>query len=174
VIQDSLVPKVISVSVIIITIGILSAEVAMGIILYRNRAIVDVLGQSLTMAIRLFIFTLIGISALLSGLIFTVTPSRGVQFDVIISALPPAAAFIFGTQMDLMKGWMFWTRFRQPSQLTVPRTGVPSVLTLTTIADSDDEFIQVRPTATTSIPPITQVPKTLTFSTTVQTSFLHI
>ena len=83
--------KVIGGSVIILSVGILTAEgeiysffiysyisfiiydwqkkkkktVTIASLLYRNRAIVDVLGESLTMAIRIFIFTLLAISALL-------------------------------------------------------------------------------------------------------------
>ncbi|KAF8908499.1 hypothetical protein CPB84DRAFT_1843402 [Gymnopilus junonius] len=99
------------------------------LLLYRNRAIVNIFSQSLTMAIRILIFTILGFGAIAVGLIFTVTRTRGIQFDIIIAVLPPAAALIFGTQMDLLRGCVFW---RQHQPIAPDQT----LLTLTTVESS--------------------------------------
>lgn len=44
------------------------------------------------------------------SLVFVITRSRGVQFDVVLATLPLSTAIIFGSQMDLLcgRGLMFW------------------------------------------------------------------
>jgi len=126
VIQDSSIPKVTAVSATIASTAIIGVEFAIAILLYRNRAIVNIFSQSLAMAVRILIFTILGFGALSVGLVFTITRTRGVQFDLIIAILPPAAALTFGTQLDLLRGWVFW---KEP-QAVVPDQ---SLLTLTTV-----------------------------------------
>ncbi|KAF8157154.1 hypothetical protein B0H34DRAFT_489351 [Crassisporium funariophilum] len=155
IIEDFIMPKVTAVSVTVVCTAILVVEFTIGLLLYRNRAIVDIFSQSVTMAIRILIFTLIGIGALTCGLAFTVTRSRGIQFDVIISALPPSAAIIFGTQKDLLGGWMFWTRRQSPPHAILTRTGP----VLTTIVESRGT-ISIRRHSAYSTRPTTPVPET--------------
>jgi hypothetical protein len=110
VIQNSTIPKLTAVCATIGSASVLTLEIALGYVLYRNRAIVNIFSQSLTLAIRILIFTILGIGAMSVGFIFTVTHTRGVQFDVAIAALPFVAALTFGSQMDLFRGWLFWKR----------------------------------------------------------------
>ncbi|KAF9479873.1 hypothetical protein BDN70DRAFT_661831 [Pholiota conissans] len=98
VIEGSAIPKVTAVATTIGGTAIIVIEFMIGSVLYRNRAIANVFSQSLGMAIRILIFTVLGIGALSVGIVFTVTRTRGVQFDLIIAILPPAAALTFGTQ----------------------------------------------------------------------------
>ncbi|KAF8884763.1 hypothetical protein CPB84DRAFT_152620 [Gymnopilus junonius] len=126
VIGDYSIPKMTSISTTIASTTIIAVESFIALLLYRNRAIVNILSQSLTMAIRILIFTILGFGAIAVGLIFTITRTRGIQFDIIIAVLPPAAALIFGTQMDLLRGCVFW---RQHQPIAPDQT----LLTLTTV-----------------------------------------
>ncbi|KAF8198472.1 hypothetical protein BJ912DRAFT_26969 [Pholiota molesta] len=129
VIEDSAIPKVTAVATTIGGTAIIVVEVMIGSLLYRNRAIANVFSQSLGMVIRVMIFTVLGIGALSVGIVFTVTRTRGVQFDLIIAILPPAAALTFGTQMDLLLGWIWWKRSPHPTadQTLITFTTVNSV-----------------------------------------------
>ncbi|KAF9561180.1 hypothetical protein CPC08DRAFT_707612 [Agrocybe pediades] len=134
VIMNSSIPKITSVSATVACTIIIAIEFVIGTLLYRNRAIVNVFSQSLVMAVRILIFTILGFGALGIGLVFVITRTRGAAFDLVISVLPPAAAFTFGTQTDLLKGWLFWKRAQ-------PEVGVEqSVLTLTTVASNSSQI----------------------------------
>lgn len=154
VIQDSSIPKVTAVSVTIASAAIITLEFSIGFLLYRNRAIVNIFSQSLAMAIRILIFTILGFGALGVGLVFTVTRTRGVQFDLIIGILPPAAALTFGTQKDLLRGWVFWKEqaVMVPDQTLLTLTTVHSISSQATASIRRPSTISRR-TQSVSIPP---------------------
>ncbi|TFK41760.1 hypothetical protein BDQ12DRAFT_733211 [Crucibulum laeve] len=102
--------KVTSVFATAASVLIISAEVMIGVLLFKYRAIVDIFSQSVTMAIRIVIFTFLGMTAIVMGLVFTLTEQRGIQYDIVVAMLPPGTAFIFGTQLDLLYGWTCWRR----------------------------------------------------------------
>ncbi|KDR72763.1 hypothetical protein GALMADRAFT_229024 [Galerina marginata CBS 339.88] len=64
VIQDSSIPKVTAIAATIGSTAIIGLECAIATLLYRNRAIVNIFSQSLAMAIRILIFTILGFGAL--------------------------------------------------------------------------------------------------------------
>ncbi|KAF8957396.1 hypothetical protein BDZ97DRAFT_1670064 [Flammula alnicola] len=64
VIQDSAIPKITAIGVTVGCTGILAVEFTIGALLYRNRAIVNIFSQSLGMAIRIFVFTILGFGAI--------------------------------------------------------------------------------------------------------------
>jgi len=124
-ITNTLIPRVVAGWVITVAGAVLCMEVVIARLLYLNRAIRDILGQSLTMVIRIFIFTVVMAFGGVLGGIFDV---MHIEFDIILSILSTAAAIIFGVQTDLLKAWMFWTWNRQP-------TTTAGSVTLTTIAE---------------------------------------
>lgn len=108
VLRHHIVPKVTSASATIVSISIIIAEVIIGMRLYRYRAVIEIFSQALGMAIRVLIFTLAGIVSIAVSLVFVITRNRGVQFDVVLATLPLSTAIIFGSQMDLLRGLIFW------------------------------------------------------------------
>ncbi|KIK02750.1 hypothetical protein K443DRAFT_677338, partial [Laccaria amethystina LaAM-08-1] len=68
-------------------------------LLYRYRVVIEIFSQALGMAIRVLTFTLTGILAIAVSLVFVITRSRGVQFDVVLATLLLSTAIIFGSQM---------------------------------------------------------------------------
>ncbi|KAG6909019.1 hypothetical protein DXG01_002405 [Tephrocybe rancida] len=78
------------------------------------------------MAIRVAVFTILGIGAIAVALVYTVTNQRGIQFDLLIGAIPPGAAVIFGSQKDILQVWVFWKKYEYtPAQ---DATSHPAVL----------------------------------------------
>ncbi|PPQ76148.1 hypothetical protein CVT26_011798, partial [Gymnopilus dilepis] len=160
VIGDYSIPKMTSISTTIASTSIVGLEAFIALLLYRNRAIVNIFSQSLAMAVRILIFTVLGFGAIAVGLVFTITKTRGIQFDIIIAILPPSAAIIFGTQMDLLRGWVFWKKPAHPRPVMPDQT----LLTLTTV-DSVTSQIEGAP-AMANVP---DKPTVLDAQTTVDT-----
>ncbi|KAH6901207.1 hypothetical protein BKA70DRAFT_1388432 [Coprinopsis sp. MPI-PUGE-AT-0042] len=123
-------PRLAAISSAVFAVGILVSEVIIASLLYRHRAIKDVFSQSISMAIRIFIFTAVAVTAAVAGLIFACTDRRGVIFDVMIAIVPSTTAVIFGTQMDLWEGYMFW-RKRSGTDARVRRFSTSVVGTMT-------------------------------------------
>jgi len=106
--KHTLVPKAVGISVVIIGVAILGAEalIAKAFILQSSYG-----GRSGSISDNDHSYFHLHINRNCRNSLWTCS----IHFDVIISALPPAAALIFGTQMDLMRGWMFWTWNRKPT-----------------------------------------------------------
>jgi len=64
------------------------------------------------MAIRVMVFSLLGVLGLGIGFAYVLFSERGLVFDVIMAILPAAGVIIFGTQMDLVNVWLF----RRPTE----------------------------------------------------------
>ncbi|KAH6871456.1 hypothetical protein BKA70DRAFT_1355756 [Coprinopsis sp. MPI-PUGE-AT-0042] len=105
-------PRLAAISSAVFAVGILVLEVIIASLLYRHRAIKDVFSQSISMAIRIFIFTAVAVTAAVAGLIFACTDRRGVIFD------------------DLWEGYMFW-RKRSGTDARVRRFSTSVVGTMT-------------------------------------------
>ncbi|KAF9458169.1 hypothetical protein BDZ94DRAFT_145506 [Collybia nuda] len=76
--------------------------------LYRNREILAGSGKATTMAVRVGIFTITASIVVGVGLLFSLAPHVGGQFEVLLSVVPISTAIIFGTQKDLLRVWIFW------------------------------------------------------------------
>lgn len=125
-------PKLTSIWATIASTVLVSEEVVIAILLYRNREIFSSgLGQNKTMAIRIGIFSMLGVGAIAVALVYTVTQRRGVQFDLLIAAIPPSAAVIFGTQKDILQVWVFWKKYNHTASHGTERSAI-----LTTILSS--------------------------------------
>ncbi|KAF8872509.1 hypothetical protein BD779DRAFT_1679674 [Infundibulicybe gibba] len=124
VLVNTALPKLTSSFATFISAVILALEVAVGAILYRYRGHLAGFGQSPVMALRIAVFTMIGIAAMAVSLVYTVTWKRGVEFDILIAVLPLAAVIIFGSQTDILRVWIFW--WRDPPH-TVDGSGTSSI-----------------------------------------------
>ncbi|KAF8067923.1 hypothetical protein FPV67DRAFT_1164802 [Lyophyllum atratum] len=110
VLVNTTLPKLTSVWATIASTVLVGEEVVIAVLLYRNRDILSGLGHNKTMAIRVGIFSILGVGAIAVALVYTVTQKRGVQFDLLIAAIPPSTAIIFGSQMDILRVWLFWKK----------------------------------------------------------------
>ncbi|KAF5324360.1 hypothetical protein D9619_011339 [Psilocybe cf. subviscida] len=164
VIQDTSIPKITAISVTVGGISVIGTEVMIGILLYRNLAMADIFGNALGTAIRILLFTIIGFGALSTGIVFAVTRSRGVQFDVIIAILPPAAALTFGTQKDLLMGWR---RRQLAAQPVIPQDRTLILTSVNSFASRESDIHEL------GIPNEASRPHTPIPLPSEATSFLH-
>jgi len=125
-------PKLTSLWATIASTVLVSEEVVIAILLYKNREVFSGgLGRNKTMAIRVGIFIMLGVGAIAVALVYTVTQKRGVQFDLLIAAIPSSAAVIFGSQKDILRVWVFWKEYNYTERHGTERSAI-----LTTILSS--------------------------------------
>ncbi|RDB27558.1 hypothetical protein Hypma_003850 [Hypsizygus marmoreus] len=144
-------PKLTSVWATIASTVLFSQEVIVAVLLYRNRDIISGFGQSIAMAIRIGVFTIMGIAAIAVALVFTVTEKRGVQFDVLLASIPLSAAVIFGSQWDLLRVWMFWKPYDADSE---PAQRSEHSVVLSTVDSSQTDLSAPRHLPSTDREPV--------------------
>ncbi|KAH6880228.1 hypothetical protein BKA70DRAFT_1447512 [Coprinopsis sp. MPI-PUGE-AT-0042] len=113
-------PRLAAISSAVFAVGILILEIIIASLLYRHRAIKDVFSQSISMAIRIFIFTAVAVTAAVAGLIFACTDRRGVVFDVMI-------AIVRRQQPSSLALKWYLTLFSGISHYEIPRQGASLV-----------------------------------------------
>ncbi|TEB31055.1 hypothetical protein FA13DRAFT_1764259 [Coprinellus micaceus] len=133
VVQSSPVPRLTSVFTIILAVVVLSLELVIATFLIRHRSLKDLLSQSKAVAVRVFLFTGVVLTAAVTGLAFAMTDRRGGAFDVLMAMTPFCTALIFGSQSDLWKGYVQWL----PASCLAKRTHHE-------VAPSHQETISIR------------------------------
>nr|GAT47760.1 predicted protein [Mycena chlorophos] len=86
----------------------LALEIAICIALRRNWAAFKKMKHSLSITIRVLIFTLFGILAISLSAVFVFSNNHGAAINVVIATLPVIAVIIFASQKDILLVWMFW------------------------------------------------------------------
>ncbi|KAF9254036.1 hypothetical protein L218DRAFT_968491 [Marasmius fiardii PR-910] len=71
-----------------------------------------------SLVVRGMLFVIFGFFAIVLSLTFTFMVQKGGQMNIVVSIIPVAAVFIFGTQRDLMSVLMFW-RWRSAKRSVV-------------------------------------------------------
>ncbi|KAF9458171.1 hypothetical protein BDZ94DRAFT_1271413 [Collybia nuda] len=98
--------KISSLVVVSCMVLIIAIQGIIALRLYRNRHIISGSSHSVTMAIRVMVFSLLGALALGVAVAYVITWQHDQVFDMILASLPVIAVLIFGTQMDLVHVWM--------------------------------------------------------------------
>jgi len=100
-------------------------EIFIAYTLYRNWRTFRQFGarssQSLTILIRVGVFTLFDILALVVSLVLFAAPNTPLH-DIILAILAVASLLIFGSQKDLARAWMFWKVAQPDTNSPVPRS----------------------------------------------------
>ncbi|KAF7338817.1 hypothetical protein MSAN_02204400 [Mycena sanguinolenta] len=101
--------KVSATVVAIFLIPTLALEISIGIALRRNWRTFKRTSNSLSIILRVMIFTVLGILAITLSGIFVFSNSHGAALNIVFATLPVTAVIIFATQKDIIGVWMFWT-----------------------------------------------------------------
>lgn len=110
------------------------AVVTMAIIFVQGQIAIQLSHRSIRQAlrdysglnvIRVMIFTLIGGITLVMAVMFTAANKHNITFDLIISIFPLLTFLVFGTQMDLLRSWLFW-RSPRPNTETTRISAIPA------------------------------------------------
>ncbi|KAJ7670364.1 hypothetical protein B0H17DRAFT_1085926 [Mycena rosella] len=92
----------------------LALEIMICISLRRNWTTFRRMKNSLSIIVRVMIFTLFGILAIgLSG-IFVFSESHGAALNIVFATMPVVAVIVFATQKDIILVWMFWKKRPEP------------------------------------------------------------
>ncbi|KAJ7093454.1 hypothetical protein B0H15DRAFT_158926 [Mycena belliarum] len=88
----------------------LTLEVMICVALRRNWAALRRMKNSLSIIIRVMIFTVLGILAIGVSGVFVFSGSHGAGLNIVFSAMPVVAVVVFATQLDILSVWMFWKK----------------------------------------------------------------
>jgi len=110
ILKHTALPKLTSGFVVVAGLAIVAIEAIIVRRLYQNWALFEGISRSITLTIRVIVFSSLGLTAVAIGIVYVVTWSRGGEYDVAMASLPAGACVIFGSQMDLIHVWMFWRR----------------------------------------------------------------
>jgi len=105
---DSSNPMLSKISSMVVLACMVLIIVIQGIIavrLYRNRSVISGCGKSITMVIRVMLFSILGALALGVAVAYVITWQHDQAFDMILASLPLLAFLIFGSQLDLIRIW---------------------------------------------------------------------
>ncbi|KAJ7056172.1 hypothetical protein C8F01DRAFT_1157008 [Mycena amicta] len=86
----------------------LALEIAICIALRKNWTTFKRMRHSMSITLRVMIFTLFGILAISLSAIFVFSDSHGAAINVVLAALPVIGVIIFASQKDILLVWMFW------------------------------------------------------------------
>ncbi|GLB38954.1 hypothetical protein LshimejAT787_0601160 [Lyophyllum shimeji] len=104
--KNPLLSKISALIVVCCTVLTVALQGIIALRLYRNRTVISGCSQSVTMAIRVMVFSLVGALALGVAIAYVVTYQHDQAFDMILASLPVMAFLIFGSQPDLARVWM--------------------------------------------------------------------
>jgi len=77
-------------------------------ILFKNRKVIAGSVISLTMTFRVMFFTFAGGLGFVVSVVYVLSWKPGAEFDIVLAIIPVLALMIFGSQLDLMRSWLFW------------------------------------------------------------------
>ncbi|KAJ7484234.1 hypothetical protein FB451DRAFT_1231843 [Mycena latifolia] len=114
--------KVSAALVALLLLPTLTLEIMICIALRRNWATLRRMKNSLSIIVRVMIFTVFGVLAIgLSG-IFVFSGSHGAALNIVFATMPVTAVLVFATQTDIITVWMFWKKQPEGKTLSSPRS----------------------------------------------------
>ncbi|KAJ6627645.1 hypothetical protein B0H10DRAFT_2210157 [Mycena sp. CBHHK59/15] len=96
----------------------LTLEIMICIALRKNWATFKRMKHSMSITLRVMIFTFVGILAITVSGIFVFSDSHGAGLNIVFAAMPVTTVIIFSTQNDIIQVWMFWKK--APQGKTIP------------------------------------------------------
>jgi len=100
--------KVSAALVALTLIPTLTFEILICIALRRNWATFKRMHNSMSIILRVVVFTLIGVLAISLSALFVFSSNHGPGVNIALAAMPVIAVLVFATQKDILAVWMFW------------------------------------------------------------------
>ncbi|KAJ7669484.1 hypothetical protein DFH06DRAFT_1181310 [Mycena polygramma] len=94
--------------VVLLLLPTLALEISICIALRRNWGTFKRMKHSLSIIIRVMIFTMFGILAIALSAIFVFSENHGAALNIVFATMPVTAVVVFSTQRDIIGVWMFW------------------------------------------------------------------
>ncbi|KAJ6572299.1 hypothetical protein B0H19DRAFT_1133246 [Mycena capillaripes] len=114
--------KVSAAVVALMLLPTLALEILICISLRRNWGTFKRMKNSLSIIIRVIIFTMFGILAITLSGIFVFTENHGAALNIVFATMPVTAVIVFSTQRDIISVWMFWKPRPEAKTLASPRS----------------------------------------------------
>ncbi|KAJ7216731.1 hypothetical protein B0H12DRAFT_1154069 [Mycena haematopus] len=115
--------KISAAVVAIMLIPTLALEISICIALRRNWGTFRSMRNSLSIILRVVIFTVFGMLAISLSGIFVFSDSHGAGLNIVFATMPVVAVIVFATQKDIFGVWMFWKpRPTEEKMLSSPRS----------------------------------------------------
>ncbi|KAJ7150835.1 hypothetical protein C8R43DRAFT_1191316 [Mycena crocata] len=102
--------KVSAAIVALTLIPTLALEIMICVALRRNWSEFKRMRNSLSIIVRVMIFTMFGILAITLSGIFVFTESHGAALNIVFATMPVVAVIVFFSQRDIISVWMFWKK----------------------------------------------------------------
>ncbi|KAK7059839.1 hypothetical protein R3P38DRAFT_3168291 [Favolaschia claudopus] len=96
--------------VALLLIPTLALEIAICVALRRNWGTFKKMRNSLSIIMRVVIFTIFGTLAIGVSGVFVFSDAHGAALNIVLAILPVTAVVVFATQKDIIRVWMFWKR----------------------------------------------------------------
>ncbi|KAF7323521.1 hypothetical protein MKEN_00571700 [Mycena kentingensis (nom. inval.)] len=106
--HTSLLGRVSAALVAFTLIPTLGLEISICIALRRNWSTFKRMKNSMSITLRVMLFTLIGILAISLSAVFVFSDNHGASLNIVFACMPVIAVIIFSTQKDILNVWMFW------------------------------------------------------------------
>ncbi|KAJ6470199.1 hypothetical protein C8R47DRAFT_759160 [Mycena vitilis] len=100
--------KVSAAVVALLLLPTLALEISICIALRRNWGTFKRMKHSLSIIVRVMIFTMFGILAIALSAIFVFSEKHGAALNIVFATMPVTAVVVFSTQRDIIGVWTFW------------------------------------------------------------------
>ncbi|KAJ6599908.1 hypothetical protein DFH09DRAFT_1271481 [Mycena vulgaris] len=100
----------------------LALEIMICIALRRNWNTFKRMKHSLSITLRVMIFTMFGMLAIALSGIFVFSESHGSALNIVFATMPVVAVVVFSTQTDIISVWMFWKKRPEGKTLSSTRS----------------------------------------------------
>ncbi|KAJ7908654.1 hypothetical protein B0H13DRAFT_2016155 [Mycena leptocephala] len=97
------------------------------IALRRNWGTFKRMKHSLSIILRVVVFTMFGILAIAVSGVFVFTNNHGASLNIVFGILPITAVVVFSTQKDIISVWMFWKPQSEEKMVSSPISSSSSV-----------------------------------------------
>ncbi|KAJ7474429.1 hypothetical protein B0H11DRAFT_2182674 [Mycena galericulata] len=100
----------------------LTLEIMICIALRRNWATFKTMKNSLSIILRVMIFTVFGMLAITLSGVFVFSDNHGAGLNIVFATMPVVAVLVFSTQRDIINVWMFWKKRPEGKTFDSPRS----------------------------------------------------
>jgi len=105
----------------------IALEISICIALRRNWGTFKRMKHSLSIILRVVVFTMFGILAIAVSGVFVFTNNHGASLNIVFGILPITAVVVFSTQKDIISVWMFWKPQSEEKMVSSPISSSSSV-----------------------------------------------
>ncbi|KAE9403543.1 hypothetical protein BT96DRAFT_486629 [Gymnopus androsaceus JB14] len=125
---------------VIAAVGVAVVEGWMVFEVHKHRSSLERTTHPMAFIIRVLVFGLVDLFALIVGILFLLPITRGLGVEFLLSLIPLLGILIFGSQKDMLQVWMFWNKSTSELDTSSPNSNP-------TNTDNPDNFTLRQPSS---------------------------